>query len=88
MNDDYLWDRSGTRDPEIGRLEELLGPLRHDHRAGDIPVERLVRPYLNARRWRRLVPPLALAATRGRESDARARPDLDLAHIARGQSRG
>jgi hypothetical protein len=28
-NDDYLWDRSGTPDQEIVRLEELLGTLRH-----------------------------------------------------------
>lgn len=30
MNDDrYLWDRSGTPDPEVVRLEKLLEPLRH-----------------------------------------------------------
>jgi len=29
MNDDYLWDRSGGPDPEIVRLEELLGGARH-----------------------------------------------------------
>ena len=28
MSEDYLWDRSGKPDPEIVRLEELLGPLR------------------------------------------------------------
>lgn len=28
--DDYLWDRGGTPDPEIQRLERLLGELRHD----------------------------------------------------------
>jgi hypothetical protein len=27
MCDDYLWDRSGTPDPEIVRLEQVLGPL-------------------------------------------------------------
>ena len=30
MNDDYLWDRSGTPDPELARLESLLGRYRHD----------------------------------------------------------
>lgn len=30
MNDDYLWDRSGPPDPEIERLERLLGRYRHD----------------------------------------------------------
>jgi len=28
MSDDYLWDRSGEVDPEIERLEQLLGRLR------------------------------------------------------------
>src|SRR6478672_11314547 len=27
-NDDYLWDRSGKPDPEIVRLEEMLGGFR------------------------------------------------------------
>jgi hypothetical protein len=27
MSDEYLWDRSGPRDPEVARLEELLHPL-------------------------------------------------------------
>ena len=28
MDDRYLWDREGTPDPEIQRLEKLLGPFR------------------------------------------------------------
>ena len=28
--DDYLWDGTGTPDPEVRRLERLLGTLRHD----------------------------------------------------------
>ena len=28
MSDKYLWDRSGPPDPEIARLEQLLGTLR------------------------------------------------------------
>src|SRR5438477_7329971 len=28
--DDYLWDRSGEPDPEIERLQALLGVFRHD----------------------------------------------------------
>jgi FecR-like protein len=27
--DDYLWDQSGVPDPEVQRLEQLLGTLRH-----------------------------------------------------------
>jgi ferric-dicitrate binding protein FerR (iron transport regulator) len=30
VGDDYLWDRSGTPDPEVARLEALLSPLAHD----------------------------------------------------------
>lgn len=30
MKDDYLWDGSGEPDPEIQRLENALGRLRHD----------------------------------------------------------
>lgn len=29
MNDDYLWDRSGEPDPEIERLERVLGKYRY-----------------------------------------------------------
>ena len=32
---DYLWDRSGQTDPEVARLEEILGVLRHK---GNRPV--------------------------------------------------
>ena len=28
MSDDYLWDRRGPADPEIARLERVLGRLR------------------------------------------------------------
>jgi hypothetical protein len=34
MRDDYLWDRSGEPDPEIERLERVLGELRFAARAG------------------------------------------------------
>ncbi len=42
MSDDYLWDRSGPPDPEVQRLENLLGTLRHDRPAPefDMPVHR------------------------------------------------
>ena len=30
---DYLWDRTGEVDPEVRRLENLLGALRHEERA-------------------------------------------------------
>src|SRR5262245_45747119 len=37
MPDDYLWDRSGEPDPEVVRLEELLGRFRHDRPAPELP---------------------------------------------------
>ena len=33
MRNDYLWDGSGEPDPEVQRLELLLGRLRHDRPA-------------------------------------------------------
>ncbi|HEU5240068.1 MAG TPA: hypothetical protein VFU37_23240 [Pyrinomonadaceae bacterium] len=39
MNDNYLWDRSGEPDPEIQKLEELLGELRYQSRPLEIPAD-------------------------------------------------
>lgn len=39
-HDDYLWDRSGPRDPEIARLEDLLGTLRLGRPAPALPARR------------------------------------------------
>lgn len=38
MRDDYLWDRSGEPDPEMERLESVLGRLRHQPRPLEMPV--------------------------------------------------
>lgn len=51
MNDDYLWDRSGDPDPEIARLEQLLGRYRHD-----APL----RVAAHRRRWPRVLAAAAL----------------------------
>ncbi len=32
MKDEYLWDRSGAPDREVQRLEQVLAPLRYQHR--------------------------------------------------------
>ena len=37
MSDDYLWDKSGQPDPEIQKLEEILGTLRYQPRELVIP---------------------------------------------------
>jgi hypothetical protein len=39
MHEDYLWDASGTPDPEIQRLESLLADFRHADRALVLPAE-------------------------------------------------
>ena len=59
---DYLWDRSGEPDPEIQKLESLLGKFRHNSPTPVFPA------IVSARRralfpWRlRLFPALATAA--------------------------
>jgi hypothetical protein len=50
-SDDYLWDGTGTPDPEVERLENLLGGLRYER-----PMEMVVP---RRRRW--LAPVLGLA---------------------------
>jgi FecR-like protein len=60
--DDYLWDGSGEPDPEIQRLEALLGKFRHDSPAPVFPE------IVRDRRWTffpwrmRLFPALATTA--------------------------
>jgi hypothetical protein len=39
MNDDYLWDRTGEPDPEIQRLEQILGTLRYQPRPLELPAQ-------------------------------------------------
>lgn len=38
MNDDYLWDKSGAPDPEVARLEGLLGGMRWQPPAAGAPA--------------------------------------------------
>lgn len=56
MNDNYLWDRSGEPDPEIQKLEEILGTLRYQPRTLEIPHD------LHVGRRRNLFPVMAIAA--------------------------
>lgn len=59
---DYLWDRSGEPDPEVQRLEAVLGKFRHDRPAPVFPN------IVPERTWRffpgrvRLIPALAVVA--------------------------
>jgi hypothetical protein len=65
MSDDYLWDGSGPPDPDVERLERMLGQLRSTAKMPDIAAT--VRQKPDARtRWsstRFLVPTLAAAAS-------------------------
>jgi len=57
MTDDYLWNRSGRPDPDIVRLEKMLGRLR-----SAAPVPELPEAPPAEARWRRYAPLLAAAA--------------------------
>jgi hypothetical protein len=43
MSDDYLWDRSGSADPDVQQLEGLLGPLAHDRPLNEVALRRRAR---------------------------------------------
>jgi hypothetical protein len=60
MSDDYLWDGSGTPDPDVQRLEALLGRLRTP--LADAPAPRVAAPPMRWKTVRFLAPALATAA--------------------------
>lgn len=59
---DYLWDRSGDPDPEIQKLESLLGKFRHDSPTPVFPVIVPEQRWTFFRLRLRLFPALATAA--------------------------
>ena len=61
MSDDYLWDRTGQPDPEIQKLEEVLGTLRYQPRPLRIPAGLQVGRERSF--FRSSAPRLAIAAT-------------------------
>lgn len=52
-DDSYLWDGTGEPDPEVVRLEEILGVLRHEGSTPALPARRAVpvRHPTRARPW-------------------------------------
>lgn len=56
-NDDYLWDKTGERDPTVEKLEELLG--RHAHRPRPLPE---TDPAPAPSFWRPRIVPIVFAA--------------------------
>jgi|GEM_PF-613575 len=59
MENNYLWDRSGEPDPEIQKLEEILGTLRYQPQPLAIP------DHVQVGRRRSFFPALAIAAAIG-----------------------
>lgn len=60
---DYLWDGRGEPDPDVVRLEGLLGPLRHDAPLAALPEpDSRPRAAAPSSSWRRRAPRAALAA--------------------------
>jgi hypothetical protein len=57
MKEDYLWDRSGEPDPELQKLEEILGTLKYKPRPLQIPDD------LRIGHRRRFFPAMAIAAS-------------------------
>ncbi|HJZ89136.1 MAG TPA: hypothetical protein VKN99_28390 [Polyangia bacterium] len=49
VSDQYLWDGSGAPDPEVERLERVLGRLRW--REQPMPLPRLAARAVPVRRW-------------------------------------
>jgi hypothetical protein len=37
-DDAYLWDKTGEPDPDVARLERVLGTMRHDRPLGQLPA--------------------------------------------------
>jgi hypothetical protein len=62
LNEDYLWDRTGEPDPEIKKLEEILGTLRYQPRPLEIPAGVEPRNQRFPFSGLRLAPQLAVAA--------------------------
>jgi hypothetical protein len=56
MKDIYLWDRSGEPDPEVQKLEEILGTLRYQRHPVEIPH------HIQVGRRRSFSPAIAIAA--------------------------
>jgi hypothetical protein len=57
MKEEYLWDKSGAPDPEIQKLEQIMGTLRYQPRPLDLGDD------VQVRRGIRKLPLLAIAAT-------------------------
>jgi hypothetical protein len=62
VKDDYLWDRSGEPDPEVQKLEKVLGRYRHDRPAPSFEQVLEVRPAKTRSRFLSFRLPFAFGA--------------------------
>ena len=51
MKDDYLWDGSGEPDPEVQKLEKVLGRYRHNQPAPAFDEVTQIRPVNERKRF-------------------------------------
>ena len=65
MNDDYLWDGSGTPDPEVERLEKQLGRFQHNQPKFEFPLAATSPPYKRPKRQRLWLAAAAVAMLLG-----------------------
>ena len=65
MNDDYLWDKTGEPDPQVQELEEILGSLRYQPKALQIPNELQVPQRRNYFPWLAIAAGVLLAILAG-----------------------
>jgi len=80
-DDSYLWDGSGEPDPDVVRLEQTLGRLRHTGAALQLP-SRPAPPRYRANRWMALAAGIVLAAGVGWFATAMRRSTWDISHVA------
>jgi len=89
MREDYLWDRSGEPDPEVERLEKLLGRFRSDGPAPDLTprVAEFPRRSWWMPRWQAIAAGLLLAAAGAWVLTRPVTPAWEVARLEEGGAR-
>ncbi|HKC64740.1 MAG TPA: hypothetical protein VKB86_13950 [Pyrinomonadaceae bacterium] len=65
MNENYLWDKTGERDPEIERLEDALASLRYKRPSRPLPLPIASRPQFRLNIWLAAAAAIALLILAG-----------------------
>src|SRR5215469_653765 len=87
--DPYLWDGSGSRDPEVEKLERLLRTFRYDPSTRAIPhIEKPAHPAWRAQFFPAFAPIAAIAAivlavlfVRGRHTAPAPTPGWEVSDV-------